>query len=75
MYCRRCGNSDNKIITQNIEIDGNTVIISSFGICEQCIEPLGIKEYFKLKEWEYIDPKTVKNTLLNFKGKGRLIRR
>ena len=42
MYCRRCGNSDNKVITQNIEIDGDIIIASSFGICEQCGEPLGI---------------------------------
>ena len=75
MYCGKCGNPDNKVITQNIEQDGNTVTISYFGICERCGELLGIKKYYELEDWDYIDPKTVKDTLLNFNGKGKLIRR
>lgn len=75
MYCGRCGTDDNKIITQNIEQDGDTVTISYFGVCENCGEPLGIKEFFKQTDWDYIDPKIVKETLLNFKGKGKLVRR
>lgn len=73
MYCGKCGNPNNKVITQNIEQDGNTIIVSYFGVCGQCGELLGIKEYFELKEWDYIDSKIVKETLLNFKGKGKLI--
>ena len=73
MYCGKCGNTDNKVITQNIEQDGNTITVSYFGICEHCGELLGIKEYFEFKEWDYIDSKIVKDTLLNFKGKGKLI--
>ena len=75
MYCSRCGTDDNKIITQNIEQDGNIVAISYFGVCENCGEPLGIKEFFHFTDWDYIDPKTVKEVLLNFNGKGKFVRR
>lgn len=75
MYCGRCGASDNGIITQNIEQDGNTVIISYFGVCKQCGEPLGVKEFFHSADWDYIDPQIVRETLENFNGKGKFIRR
>ena len=75
MYCGKCGNPDNKVITQNIEQDGNTITISYFGMCEQCGELLGIKEFFHFADWDYIDPEIVRNTLLNFKGKGKFIKR
>lgn len=75
MYCGKCGNPDNKVITQNIEQDGDTITVSYFGVCEQCGESLGIKEFFHFTEWDYIDPEIVKNALLNFKGKGKLITR
>ena len=75
MYCGCCGTDDNKIITQNIDQDGNTITISYFGVCENCGEPLGIKEVFHFADWDYIDPKIVKETLLNFNGKGKFIRR
>lgn len=75
MYCGRCGATDNGIVTQNVEQDGDTVTFSYFGVCKQCGELLGIKEFFKLTDWDYIDPKIVKETLLNFKGKGKIIRR
>ena len=75
MYCGKCGNPDNKVITQNIEQDGNTITVSYFGVCEQCGELLGIKEFFHFTDWDYIDPKIVRNTLLNFKGKGKFIKK
>ena len=75
MYCGRCGTDNNKIITQNIEQDGNTIAISYFGVCENCGKPLGIKEIYILTDWDYIDPKITKEALLNFNGKGKFIRR
>lgn len=75
MYCGCCGTDDNKIITQNIEQDGNTVTISYFGVCKNCGELLGIKEFYSLTDWDYIAPKIVRETLLSFNGKGKFIRR
>lgn len=75
MYCGKCGADNNKIITQNIEQDGDTITISYFGVCENCGEPLGIKEFFRFTDWDYVDPKIVKETLLNFNGKGKFIKR
>lgn len=69
MYCNKCDTDNNKVITQNIEQNGDTITISYFGICEQCGEPLGIKEFFKFCDWDYIDPKITKDTVLNFNTK------
>ena len=63
MYCGKCGNDNNKVITQEIEQDGNTVAISYFGVCEKCGELLGIKEFFKQTDWDYIDEENVKKAL------------
>ena len=63
MYCGKCGNDDNTIITQEIEQDGNVVVISSFAICEKCGELLGIKDIFTQTDWDYIDEEKVKKTL------------
>ena len=69
MYCGKCGNPDNKVITQNVEQDGDIVVISYFGVCERCGELLGFKEYFEATGWDYIDPKIVKDVLSNFNKK------
>ena len=63
MYCGKCGNDNNKVITQEIEQDGQTVVISYFGVCEKCGELLGIKETFEQTAWDYIDKEKVKETL------------
>jgi transcriptional regulator NrdR family protein len=63
MYCGKCGNDNNKVITQEVEQDGNTVVISYYGVCEKCGEPLGIKEFFKQTAWDYIDKENVKKAL------------
>ena len=63
MYCGKCGNDDNKVITLDVEQDGQTVVISYFGICEKCGELLGVKEIFEQTNWDYIDKETVKKVL------------
>ena len=63
MYCGKCGNDNNKVVTQEVEQDGNIVVISYFGICENCGELLGFKEFFKQTDWDYIDKEIVKKVL------------
>lgn len=63
MYCGKCGNTDNKVITSKTEQDGNVVVISHFGVCQNCGELLGIKEIFKQTDWDYIDTETIKKEL------------
>ena len=75
MYCGKCGATDNGFITREIEEDGNKVTISYFGICKECGELLGIKEFFTQTSWDYIELETVKKTLKNFNGKGKIIKR
>lgn len=67
MYCGKCGNDNNKVITQEVQQDGNIVTISYFGVCEKCGELLGIKEFFKQTDWDYIDKEKVKKTLDKFR--------
>ena len=63
MYCGKCGNDNNKIITQDIEQDGDVITVSYYGICEKCGELLGIKEFFKQTDWDYIEPTKIKKVL------------
>ena len=63
MYCGKCGNDNNKVITQEVEQDGNTVDISYYGVCEKCGERLGIKEFFEQTKCDYNDKENVKKAL------------
>lgn len=63
MYCGKCGNDNNKVITQEVEQDGSTVAISYYGVCEKCGEPLGIKEFFTLTTWDHINKEKVQKVL------------
>lgn len=67
MYCGKCGNDDNRVITQEVEQDGQTVTISYYGVCQNCGEPLGIKETFEQTSWDYIDKENVKKALDKFR--------
>ena len=72
MYCGRCGATDNGVITQKLEQDGNTITVSCFSMCKRCGEPLGIKELFTLTDWDYIDPRVIRQTLENCKEHEKL---
>ena len=63
MYCGKCGNDDNKVITKEVEQDGNTVVISYYGVCEKCGELLGVREFFEQTDWEHINKEIVKKAL------------
>jgi hypothetical protein len=39
------------------------VVISYYGVCEKCGEPLGIKEFFAQTSWDYIDKEKVQKVL------------
>ena len=63
MYCDKCGKDNNKIITSKTEQKDNFIIISHFGVCQNCGELLGTKEIFKQTDWDYIDKETIKKEL------------